>query len=53
MNGSNLSGISSLDVFEEALAEGIPTSKDRTNEGGEVEKNNKKQLYNKKIHCQR
>jgi hypothetical protein len=38
MTGSNLSGISSPDVFEEAFTEGIPTSKDRINEGEEVDK---------------
>jgi hypothetical protein len=38
MNRSNLSGISSPDMFEEALTEGIPPSKDRINEGEEVEK---------------
>jgi hypothetical protein len=38
MNRSNLSGISSTDMFEEALTEGIPTSKDKTNEGEEVER---------------
>jgi hypothetical protein len=38
MNRSNLSGISSTDMFEEALTEGIPTSQDKTNEGEEADK---------------